>query len=86
MSKNNEIKIPKYDIKSQLAYITNICEQFEFDGDTLISLIFADWICTFQTGYVKKNLSFQEMFVSYLSAAHRTQKQLMELKKCLEKK
>lgn len=82
--KNKEIKIPIYDVNKQMDFICQVCEDFKFDPKKLITLIFADWICTFQVGCSKMNGKAYETFISYLKSTNSTYEQLNKIKEFIE--
>lgn len=82
MSKKNtkfEINLPKYDLQSQLRYITAICQEFDFDGDTLISYVMSDFIRLYDDGLVR-GMSPSDVFVSYLRHIEKQHKHFLERK------
>lgn len=81
-TKDKQVKVPKYNLKEQLNYITDVCKQFDFDGDTLVSLIFSDWIYLIQSGCIYKNMSLNECFLSYLLHSEKLYKDFLKLKEC----
>lgn len=86
MSKRNtklQLDLPIYDLKSQLDYITQICKDYEFDGDRLISYILADFIFVVQKGLCShKNMD--TIFVKYLQHTSQQRKLFDKLKELSE--
>lgn len=83
--KERELKYPKYDLKSQLEYLTSFCENYHFNGDVLISLIIGQWIASMVAGQIKGS-SETEMFLAFLASTEKDFEVLKEWKKkCLKK-
>lgn len=82
--KKINLKIPKYDLEGQTRFIYQVCEDFKFDYNTLISLILADWIATFQLACSKSDGHHYKAFLSYLDNTKNTYKTLKEVKKYVE--
>lgn len=82
--KKREIKVPLYDFRSQIAFIEQLCKEMEFDSVKLSSLIFADWIYTFQLATSKVNGNAHSAFYSYLQSSELTAKNLSQLRKDLQ--
>lgn len=83
-NKQIKIKIPKYDIEGQITFLKNVCDVNKFDVRTLITLIFADWICMFQVGCVNSSGDYQKSFHSFLATCENTANCLKSLKKSME--
>lgn len=78
--KRNSIDVPIYDIESQMNYLIQLCKDFDFNPQNLLSLIIADWICLVQKG-LQKGMDIKEIFVLYLESAQKTRKNFDKLKK-----
>lgn len=78
--RRNTIDIPVYDIESQMNYLIQICKDFDFNPQNLLSLVIADWIYLVQTG-LKKGMDIKDIFIAYLESAQRTRKNFDKLKK-----
>lgn len=76
----NTIDIPIYDIESQMNYLIQICKDFDFNPQNLLTLIIADWICLVQTG-LQKGMDIKDIFIAYLESTQRTRKKFDKLKK-----
>lgn len=79
MSDKNKktVLIPKYDVESQLSFITSLCQDMEFDPKILLTLILADWIYQFQSDSLRENI--YGSFSSFLTKAEATFKALREM-------
>lgn len=82
--KTINITIPKYHLTAETMFIYDVCENYNFDYETLISLILADWIATFQLGCSKSDGHHYKAFLSYLESTKNTRKTLEEIKKYVE--
>lgn len=76
----NTIDIPIYDIESQINYLIQICKDFDFNPQNLLSLIIADWIYSVQKG-LKKGMDIKDIFITYLESVQKTRKNFDKLKK-----
>lgn len=76
----NTIDIPVYDIESQMNYLIQICKDFDFNPQNLLTLIIADWIYLVQTG-LKKGMDIKEIFIAYLKSTQKTRKNFDKLRK-----
>lgn len=84
MSKKNtkiDVKIPKYDSQAQLSFIVDVSKTFDFEPQTLLSLILADWICNFQE--VSSIQGSYKAFVSYLQSCEKTSSKLSQLREVI---
>ena len=77
------IDLPVYDVQNQMQYLIDLCKDFEFEPERLLSLILADWICTVQKGLAKGS-SLNEIFISYLESSVRTEKDFKKLKEYIQ--
>lgn len=86
MSEKNEkkVKIPVYSIEKQMDFIVSVCEDYDFNPQTLITLIFADWICTFQELTSKVSGNSYQSFVSYLKSTEKTYDKLNQIREYIE--
>lgn len=82
-AKNTKVPVPVYDMKSQLDYLSFICKEFDFSCDTLISLILADWIYTFQLG-LSRDMSGSDIFVRYIKKSVRTRENFRKLAEVID--
>lgn len=85
MSKVTEkIIIPKYDVEKQLEFLSDICNDIEFDAKVLITLIFADWILKLQTEC--KHCGIYQAMKEFLLGSEQTFKLLKKIKDEVESK
>lgn len=85
MAKTTEkIIIPKYDVEKQLEFLSDICNDIEFDAKVLITLIFADWILGIQTKC--KHVGIYQAMKDFLLSSEKTFKLLKELQDEIEAK
>lgn len=81
---HHNVEVPIYDLKSQFEYIMNMCKDFDFNHEHLVSLILAEFIYTFQEAVIVKKCELSAVFVSYLEHCVKTRKKFDKLKEKFE--
>lgn len=84
--KTQKLNIPVYNPSSQMEFINNFCKEFDFPPQTLITLILAEFIYTVENAALRKNMSYSDIFVTYLQGTVKTGDEFKKLKKLVEVK
>lgn len=82
--RTQKIFVPKYDVEKQLEFLSDICNDIEFDAKVLITLILADWILDLQTKC--KHVGIYEAMKDFLLGSEKTFKSLKKIKDEVEAK
>lgn len=77
--RQRNIKYPSYDLASMYSYLETLCKSFSFERDRLVSLIFADWISTFQSSLLQ-GVEPYKAFLAYLETTEFTFKRLNDIR------
>lgn len=79
-SKRHTMELPVYNVSEQIAYITSLCKELDFDVEQLTSFILADFIFTMENIQVAEHRHLTEAFMSFLSHACQTGNNFKKLK------
>lgn len=72
VDKNNiELKLPVYNVQSQLAYIESICKELDLKFEQVLSFILADFILGVQKGLLEEKMDLNEIMFNYFVLAEK---------------
>lgn len=69
-SETKTLRYPHYDMEDVLQEISNLCNDYEFQGDKLLALILGDWLTTYYIACKKcEDPESDEPFLSFVASA-----------------
>ena len=83
-NKRHTMDLPVYNVSEQIAYITGLCKEFDFDVETLTSFILADFIFTMENCQITQKCHVSEAFMAFLSHVCETGNNFRKLKELYE--